>query len=61
MKTHISKMQINNNEGKRDKYSEESDEEENQNDTCKLESDEDEYFVGDEINFQIAGRGETKS
>lgn len=62
MKTHISKMQINNNESKREKHDVESREEpeEQQNISHELESDEDEYFVGDEINFQIVGCEKTK-
>lgn len=64
MKSHISKMQVNNHEIKHSKHLDEHDEEpdavENEANTSKIESDDDDYFVGDEINFQIAGCRKTK-
>lgn len=65
MKTHHSKMQINNHEGKNSKEIENSEDESEddsgpQNKTSAIDSNDDDYFVGDEINFQLVGPRKTK-
>lgn len=58
MRTHISKMQVNNHSHRANELKEESDEEEEiQNEVVensRMDSEDDDFFVGDEINFHLA-------
>lgn len=56
MRTHRSKMQVNNNET----YETESDTPTTENELL-LDSDDDEYFEGDELNFQLATKAKQKT
>lgn len=62
MKTHVSRMQLNNHEGENSKkiVDPESDDDHHEDDTSKIDSDDDDYFVGDEINFQLVGPRKAK-